>query len=811
MNLGSTSMQLLKTHVNAHFAIDREEKASKHIPVLGHFDNETLIDKDGKLIKIFSLSGIDFMTQHQIDLDIQKNRRNNLFKQFNSQVAVYFWTLRRKTAAYPQGQFSQLFAKEVNNNYKGKIERMAMFHNQLYMAIITKPPEGKINKISQLIKRANHQVNKSAYDDYLKKMSQELEQITHKVLSTLQDYDIRLLKVNPKEPDDMMPISESLSFLSELLNLEPHRVPLLPANAAFYLPRKRFSFNAHSGAIEITAADFKKRFAAVISIKEYSNATYAGMLDELSNLRIEYNLTQSFRFYDSQSAKTKLKNQQKDLLQAKDDSRSQTLQITESLDEAASGDVAFGKHHLTLLCFTDTLVELNKSIADIVAVFSKRDIIAVREDVACECGFWAQLPGNFKYIAREADISSKNLASFASLHNYPKGKISGNYWGEAVTVLETVAGSPYYFNFHFKDVGNTLVLGKMGSGKTLVIGFLLLQSLKFGGKRVLFDKDRGLEILVRSVGGTYELLKPGIHTGFNPCQLDDTSENRVFLTNLFYKMLSLSGKPLDEGDKEVIDKAVSRLYTLPFADRQLKHIAPFFGAKSLGSLRARFDEWHSNRANAWLFDNPTDSLNLNADVIGFELGKILEDQVCKTPALMYLFHRVSQQLEGQRGGIFIDEGWVALSDDYFRPIIEDLSRTPRKKNNFLCLSTQAADDTLKSSISTVLQESAACKVFFPNPSAKREVYIDGFGLSEQEYQLIKSLNDEDRYFLLNYGRGKESVIVKLNLQGLDDVIAIISAREQTLKLLDEIRANVGDDPQVWLPIFHTSRKMELKK
>ena len=76
-------------------------------------------------------------------------------------------------------------------------------------------------------------------------------------------------------------------------------------------------------------------------------------------------------------------------------------------------------------------------------------------------------------------------------------------------MFETLSGSPYYFNFHYKDVGNFLVFGAMGSGKTVLVGFLIAQSMKFGGKRIIFDKDRGLEILVRALGGIYETIKPG--------------------------------------------------------------------------------------------------------------------------------------------------------------------------------------------------------------------------------------------------------------------------------------------------------------
>jgi type IV secretion system protein VirB4 len=333
--------------------------------------------------------------------------------------------------------------------------------------------------------------------------------------------------------------------------------------------------------------------------------------------------------------------------------------------------------------------------------------------------------------------------------------------------------------------------------------------MKFGGKRVILDKDRGLEILVRALGGAYEILKPGVATGFNPCQLLDSVENRTFLLHLLKQLLQSQDKPLDEQDIQIMEDVITGMYRLDPEQRQFCHLAPFLGVHINGSLRARFERWHSGHENAWLFDNAQDSFEKQPyarEVIGIDLTTILKDESCKTPALIYLLHRFGQQLDGQRGMIFLDEGWLALQDEYFKKIINDLSRTPRKKNTCFGLATQAAHDTASSAIQAPINEAAACKIFFPNPMADRKIYRDSFGLTEREFELIKTLPDDQHYFLLNYGRGKESVVLRANLHGLDDDIAVISGRTDTVALLDTIRAEVGDDPNVWLPIFQQRRK-----
>ncbi|MEJ1961044.1 MAG: hypothetical protein WDO56_05635 [Gammaproteobacteria bacterium] len=62
----------------------------------------------------------------------------------------------------------------------------------------------------------------------------------------------------------------------------------------------------------------------------------------------------------------------------------------------------------------------------------------------------------------------------------------------------------------------------------MFIGFLVAMLARRGVTQVLFDKDRGLEILVRALGGEYQPLKSGEPTGFNPLAARaDATERRV--------------------------------------------------------------------------------------------------------------------------------------------------------------------------------------------------------------------------------------------------------------------------------------------
>jgi len=45
-------------------------------------------------------------------------------------------------------------------------------------------------------------------------------------------------------------------------------------------------------------------------------------------------------------------------------------------------------------------------------------------------------------------------------------------------ILETTSQTPYWFNFHQRDIGHFLVTGPTGSGNTVALTFLLAQAFR---------------------------------------------------------------------------------------------------------------------------------------------------------------------------------------------------------------------------------------------------------------------------------------------------------------------------------------------
>jgi len=88
---------------------------------------------------------------------------------------------------------------------------------------------------------------------------------------------------------------------------------------------------------------------------------------------------------------------------------------------------------------------------------------------------------------------------------------------------------------------------------------------------------------------------------------------------------------------------------------------------------------------------------------------------------------------------------------------------------------------------------------FPNPRADEASYIHRFGLSAKEFGFIRNTPPERRTFLIKHGN--DSVIARLDLSAMPDIVKVLSGRKETVEACAALRSRVGNDPAKWLPLF----------
>lgn len=782
-----------------------ERPVSAFIPYTRHINETTIRTKDGYLLQIIKIEGLPFETADQIDINQRKSIRATMLRGLsNSRFAIYHHILRKESSATLEGFFINDWCRDLDRAYQSRLQKKRMFTNEQYITIVRRPAQGAIGFMAELGRTAFRKIDKEIQKQQEEEDLKALNEACSNLITTLSPYRPQLLGLQEMENGLF---SEPLSFLSYLINLADTPVQLPRMSLAEYLPSKRISFGKETFEVR-GAAPGDIKLGAILSLKEYADGTGPGMLDGLLRLPHEFIITQSFGFVDRQASLSAMRDTKRKMIAGEQGAKSLEDDLDDAIDDLASGRSSFGQHHLTVTAIAQNPAELDHVVSDTVASFVNLGIVAAREDLNMEPAFWAQLPGNFSYIARRSLISNKNFAGFASFHTFPGGKYADNHWGSPITRLETTSGTAYWFNFHERDVGNFTVIGPTGTGKTVLLTFLHAQAQRLNPKSVYFDKDRGAEIYLRAIGADYTVVDAGVPTGLNPLQLPNTPENQAFLRDWIKLLLNADQEiPLSAKDLEMIARAVSSIFDIPPPQRKLSVFSELLSGHEIdhgSSLAARIAMWHSEGERAWLFDNESDTLSLQNRTLGFDLTSILNDPISRTPWLMYIFHRINSLLNGEKVIIMLDEGWKMLDDPAFSMRIKDWMKTIRKQNGIVGFATQSARDALGSSVGDAIIEQSPTQIFLPNARATEEDYCKGFGLSRHELKIIRDLTPQSRCFLVRHGT--DSVIARLDLGGLDDFVAVLSGRTETVKLMHEIIEKTGPAPEQWLPRFLESRK-----
>jgi type IV secretion system protein VirB4 len=786
-------MQFLSPLTRDPKVVAREKPAGSHLPYALQRNDHTLETRDGLMMQFIQLKGLIFETADTDELNYRKVLRDAMLQSIgSSRFALYHHVIRRRIDPPMSSDFTNNFASHLDARWQERLSNRQLYVNELYLTLVRRPLQGGLGFADRLRDWFGRGGGAQAVAASRAVDLGQLNTARDALIAALGSYQPRVLGVY-KGQNGLC--SEPLEFLGSLFNgkLQPMRLPF--EDIGHFLPQRRINFGRN--VIELSeAGHMPRQFSAIVSLKDYAGQTQPGMFDELLRLPFEMTVSQSFAFTDRTTTLSKMNLALRRMRSAEDEALSLRDELSFAKDQVAASRAGFGEHHMTVAVHGSNFEELDQNVAEVTATLADLGAVGTREDVGLEPAYWAQFPGNFKYILRKGIVSTANFAGLASSHNFAIGKALGNHWGDAVTLLETTAAGPYFFNFHQGDLGNFTIIGPSGTGKTVVLNFLLAQACKFNPRIIFFDKDRGAELFIRSVNGSYDRLSPEVASGLNPLQLPDSPANRQFLID----WISLLAGNVDVNELAQIRDAIDASYAQSLEDRRLCHLVELFrgGARPKSNdLWSRLKPWWGNGERAWLFDNPKDLTDLNTRIVGFDMTAILDDHISRTPTMMYLFHRVEDRLDGTPAIIVVDEGWKALDDDVFVRRIKDWEKTIRKRNGIIGFATQSARDALDSKISSSIIEQAATQIFMVNPKASAEDYCDGFSLTAHELDLIRTLPDAARCFLIKHGN--ESVVVRLDLNGEKDLLTILSGREKTIRLADQLRAEKGEQLDDWLP------------
>lgn len=784
-------------------AINKEVTLASFVPYSSHLTDSILITTDGALLQTYRLDGIAFETKDEDELELLHQRLNTLYKGLSeSNVSVWTHIIRKKVTHTINGEFTQEFSAHIDSLYNAQFGDEVMV-NELYVTVIQRAD--KLNKLSRDL-----EVIKAR----LVERMDGFNQVCNLIKNTLNNYGATTLGCHTNA--NGVVLSEPLTLLNYLLTHE--WVNVRKPNGEIKHAIGNAWIKVGSDTIELESIS-GTRYAQGLDIKEYGSSSYNGMLNGLLYSDFEFVLTQSFSFFTRKVAAKFIKTQKQRGKSSGDGAITQIQDLDQASNDVHDGHFAMGEYHFSLLVFGKSIEAVRKYRSEAETQLSHAEMLCVPIKIATDAAFFAQLPANWKYRPRVVGLTSRNFASLVPFHNFLIGKKEGNPWGDALTRLITLSGHPFYFNFHYtllgddnfneKAVGNTRLIGKTGTGKTVALGLLYCQAQKYAKNSrfstVFFDKDRGAEVMIRALGGNYLRIQNGMPTGLNPLQMEPTAQNISFIKRWVRSLIETKQQPLTAFDERSISQAVDTVMAM---DKPLRRLSVINQNIAVGtsneelkdSIKIRLNKWCQGGEFEWVFDNPTDLLDFNSAMnIGIDGTEFLDNLDIRTPICLYLLHRMDEVIDGRRFFYVMDEAWKWVNDDAFSEFVGNKQLTIRKQNGFGVFATQLPSSLLGSPQGSALIESCSTEIYLPNPKAKRDEYITGLGLTEKEFSILTSFGEKSRLCLIK--QGHQSAICSLSMPGMKDELTLLSASLEELPFLDEALDEVGENPSDWIPLF----------
>lgn len=782
--------------------------ADKHtlrfLPHIGHWSRDVGINQDGSVFVMFHLAGLaaDLAGARAV---VASHMRDNQLDRNISDPRIEWWDHfvrqdRQNMAALPA--VPNWFGARFDDAYRASQGNGTLFRNDLFVTIVMHPDDGLRAGLRAMV--GNGVSSRPRADDML---MQDFEAVLHKVAAGLSRYGVRRLGI--REPHG--PSGPAFTEIGEALHLIANGrfrpLGITTGRMGKLIVPDRVVFGHRDFQIMGEGAPL---FGAMVSMHDFPARTSPTMFAALRNVSFPITITHSTRFRQKAEALGKISLRVKQMQSGNDAAKSQVAELAQDEDDVMSGRSVYVSYCFSVAVRAPSLQELDRRVATTQSILSDAGITSVRETDAIKAAFYGQLPPNLRWRTRPGLVKSINAVGMAAKHDVPRGTYQGR-WGAPIVMLRTTADTEYAFHFQVQgsaqipaeDLGNCLLIGPAGSGKTGLLGSVSLMALRCPEARiVIVDKDYGLSVMVRAAGGSYLVLPSGSPSGLAPLQgLSNSPDDLTFLEKFIRNLILADGQgDLSSDEDQRLGRAVARQMEMPPAMRGLAGIAVMLGQRSRDGAAARLRKWCRGERLGWAFDNERDKLDMTPRIVGFDTTALLRDEQVCSPTLSYLFYRTRKLIDGKPIILAIDEFWQTDKVPAFRDENNDHLKTIRKNEGVVLLATQSARDAINSPNAHTFKQQIPTKIFFGDESASRADLVDELGLTEAEYLAVtQQLPTLHHTFLIKRPGG--SVLCRFDLSGAKDKIAVVSGRRATYELMNRLVAQHGSDPEAWVPHF----------
>ncbi|GGE48589.1 type VI secretion protein [Primorskyibacter flagellatus] len=766
----------------------REKRLAHMLPYVSLVDDLTVRTRANEIFQCIRIGGVNSYTTDDAYLDKVTALFARIIAQLGPEFSYYVHKVSKAITPDLLPVRGDTFAAAVDATWRQKLATSGLRDKTLTLTVIHRPPP---KSFTEFLNGSDPERLK----EQTRKRLRRLKDAVGVFLSGLSDLRPRLLSAAS---------GELVGFLGALNT--GRELPLYPANRFGFLSTNvantRVTFLEDH--FELSEGVVGRRFGKCFTIGEYSEATTCTMFDML-NLPVDMIVTHSFTPINSNLMAGRIKRQKRQMQASRDAALSLLEALDIAHDDLEAKRQSFGEHHMVVTVFCDSLDELETLGAEIVNAAATEGVKMIGERVAAKTHYLSQHPGNQPKRVRASAVTNRNFADFASLHRTQLGKDKHQLpWGQEITVFPTPEQSAYRFSYHEQGSpdkeptgGHTLILGRPGSGKSVLSAFLMTQARRVGARIFVFDYRLGMEMAVRANGGRYASVKAGQATGLNPLWTEVDPRGTAWLSDWLGSLLHRADKPLTPAQTNRIQEVVRQNATAASPElRNWKDFASLFvSTDDSGDLHERLLEWTEEGRYGWIFGQSLkDTFSLEGDVVGFDLTGILDSESEKErmAVLSYLFRRIEREIEDRRPTIIIiDEAWKALDNAYFAERLSNWLVTARKQNTVAVMMTQYASQLERTRTGKTIVEAVPTQILLPNIRAHAADYAM-LNLFEKELDVLLNTGSDSRLALIRDDTG--SVVVDADLSALGPYLTILGGMEKGEAL---VGADYRDRPEFW--------------
>lgn len=766
---------------------DSDQKKFNHsvpdfIPIACHYDSHTLLTKNGQLIQMIQINGINSEKISDKLKDLREIIRASIIENVDeNNFAFWIHTVRGKTALDSKPRFENEFAESLHDFWVKKNYWDDKYVNKLYISIIYTGANLEISSFQGFLNSLSVNLITKFNLNRMQASFKAIEEATTDIISTLNEFGATRLGLVEK---DGQCYSEMLSLYSKVMNLSDNDMilPIMDLSEALSIHQ----YAVGSSVIEVINGE-KKKFASILSIKEYQEVA-TKELDNFLQLPLEFVVTEVFFFAPKSKAVSIIKHQN-DILKISEDFDLLRQKGIEAIIETEDKDGnEFCLQQISITIINDEIKSLNNDVKRASKELSEIGIVHVKEDIDLEAAFWAQLPANFIFLKRMAPLLTNNVASLASLHNFPTGQHEGP-WGGEITILRTEKGTPFFFHFHnTQGNGHTSIFGAKKDGKTCTMNFLLAEAMRFAPK-ICYVSSRGAgEILIKLLGGNwYE---------FNNEKDLEVASILEFDEQLLHNFFVIACSS-EEGDhKEVIASLINAIKGKKSKEELIaivkdssieKPILQLFEYKYyIQILSSIFGGISQNVISGFNFDIITDAAfekaNYPTDHRYVEnYHKKLNIHSNIRAGIVYLMFEAFLNSKRSEAGVFTIEGLFEFCHNPFFAIYLPEVMKRLSDNNSILLSTIEIQKENHFATTETWQNfyKSLGSIITTSTETFPEQLDQVLQLDAKEFEKLKSLNFSTRSFI--FKQDGKSIALELSLGGFTEILKILSCTRQDVE------------------------------